>query len=96
MTSRTDMGAKTEIGWKARGEDGIRRDVYARQIGDRWCFFVREKRFEQWEKMERPLLEDWMELLDAVERRANRRLMEPDEPARLKKIIKEHFPEADV
>ena len=40
--------------------------------------------------------EDWLELLDAVQRRTARRLLRPDEPARLKKIIRELFPEAEL
>lgn len=90
------MGAKTEIGWKSRGEDGTRREVYARMIGDRWCFFCREKRYDQWEKLEKPPLEDWLELLDAVERRASRRLMQPETPVRLRKTIQELFPDSEV
>jgi len=41
-------------------------------------------------------LEDWQELLDAVQRRINRRLLRPEEEDRVKKSIRERFPEAKI
>jgi len=90
------MGAKAEISWKGRTAEGLKREVYARRVGGEWRFFAREKRYDRWQPLERPPLEDWLELLDAVQRRTARRLLRPDEPARLKKIIHELFPEADL
>lgn len=90
------MGAKAEIGWKGRTEDGERREVYARHVGDRWKFFVRAKRFDEWEPLEHPPLEDWLELLDAVNRRVTRRLLTPDESRRVRKTIQERFPGTDL
>ena len=90
------MGAKAEISWKGRTAEGLKREVYARRVGGEWRFFAREKRYDQWQPLEHPPLEDWLELLDAVQRRAARRLLRPDEPARLKKIIHELFPEAEL
>jgi hypothetical protein len=87
---------KAEIGWKGRTEEGIKREVYARHVGDRWEFFVREKRFDQWEPLREPLLQDWLELLDAVERRVARRLLRPEEVGRVKQAIGERFPGTDV
>lgn len=84
--------AKAEIGWKGKTDDGIKRDVYAQHVGDRWKFFVREKRFDAWQPMDEPPLEDWLELLDAVQRRAARRLLRPEEVFRVKKTISERFP----
>ena len=52
--------------------------------------------YDQCQPLEHPPLEDWLELLDAVQRRTARRLLRPDEPARLKKIIRELFPEAEL
>jgi hypothetical protein len=46
--------------------------------------------------MAEPPLEDWLELLDAVERRINRRLLRPEEEARVRKSIRERFPEAEL
>jgi hypothetical protein len=90
------MGAKAEISWKGRTAEGLKREVYARRVGGEWRFFVRAKRYDQWQPLEHPPLDDWLELLDAVQRRAARRLLRPEEPARLKKIIHELFPEADL
>jgi hypothetical protein len=90
------MGVKAEISWKGRTAEGLKREVYARRVGGEWRFFAREKRYNQWQPLEHPPLEDWLELLDAVQRRTARRLLRLDEPARLKKIIHESFPEADL
>jgi len=87
------MGNKAEISWKRRTEDGERLEVYAHHVGDRWKFYIRERRVGQWTLMEEPPLEDWLELLDAVRRRFNRRLLRPEETARVEKTIRELFPE---
>ncbi len=89
------MGAKAEIGWKGRTVEGVKREVYAQHVGDRWRFYEREKRFEQWQAVLEPLLEDWLELLDAVHRKIQRRLLRPEEEARIKKAIRERFPEVE-
>jgi len=90
------MGAKAVISWKGRTAEGLKREVYARRVGGEWRFFARGKRYDQWQALEHPPLEDWLELLDAVQRRAARRLLRPEEPERLKKIIHELFPEAEL
>ena len=90
------MGAKAEISWKGRTAEGLKREVYARRVGGQWRFFTRAKRYDQWQTLVHPPLADWLELLDAVERRAARRLLRPEEPARVRKIIHELFPEADL
>jgi hypothetical protein len=41
-------------------------------------------------------LEDWLELLDAVQRLITRRRYQPDDEERLKKTILERFPDAKV
>jgi hypothetical protein len=90
------MAAKAEISWKRRTEDGERREVYAQHVGDQWKFFMRDRRYERWQPVAEPPLEDWLELLDAVERRINRRLLRPEEAARVKKSIHERFPDAKI
>jgi len=90
------MSAKAEIGWRGRTPDGERRDVYARHTGGRWLFFERQRRFDQWRELANPPLEDWMKLLDAVERRVNRRLQRPEEPERIRQDIRERFPDTKV
>jgi hypothetical protein len=88
--------AKAEVSWKRVTDEGERLQVYARHVGGDWRFFVRQRRYDQWEAVPNPPLEDWLELLDAVRRRINRRLLRPEEDARVKKSIRERFPEAEV
>ena len=85
-----------EISWVRQNEEGERLQVYAQRTGDRWNFYIRPKRFEQWADLEQPPLEDWMELLDGVRRRALRRLMRPEEIQRVEKCIRERFPHAEL
>jgi hypothetical protein len=88
--------AKAEISWKRVTEDGTKLQVYAQHVGSRWIFYQREKRFDVWQENEEPPLEDWLELLDSVRRRINRRLQRPEEEGRLVKRIRELFPEAEI
>jgi hypothetical protein len=90
------MAAKAEISWKRRTEEGERLEIYAHHVGNRWNFFVRTRRFEQWQPLEQPPLEDWLELLDAVRRRVARRLLRPEEVERVERTIRESFPEAQL
>ena len=85
---------KSEISWKGRDAEGIRREVYAKKVGNQWNFYAREKRYDQWEEMKQPPLDDWLELLDGVKRRINRRLLPPEDEARVRKMIAERFPDA--
>jgi hypothetical protein len=87
---------KAEISWKRLAEDGSDLQVYAQHVGREWIFYAREKRYDQWQRVEEPPLEDWLELLDAVQRRINRRRLRPEEEARVKKSIRERFPEAPI
>ena len=89
------MGNKAEISWKRSTPEGERLEVYAHHVGDRWRFYIRERRLGQWELMEDPPLEDWLKLLDGIRRRVNRRLLRPEEPARVEKAIRERFPETE-
>jgi hypothetical protein len=90
------MSAKAEISWKRVTPDGVRLQVYVQHVGRDWRFFSRERRYGQWEPVEEPPLEDWLELLDAVQRRINRRLLRPEEEDRVKKSIRERFPDARI
>lgn len=90
------MAAKAEISWKRVNEEGVRLQIYARHVGGEWRFFTRERRYDQWQAVPEPPLEDWLELLDSVRRRIQRRLLRPEEEARVKKTIRERFPEADL
>ena len=88
--------AKAEISWKRVTEEGVALQVYVQHVGREWIFYSREKRFDQWQRVKNPPLEDWQELLDAVQRRINRRLLRPEEEDRVKKSIRERFPEAKI
>lgn len=84
---------KAEISWKRVTEDGLPRQVYARHVGRDWRFFARGKRYDQWQAVPAPPLEDWLELLNAVRRLVNRRRLRPEEENRVKKFIRERFPD---
>jgi hypothetical protein len=88
--------AKGEISWVRETEQGGKFQVYAHHVGDRWIFYVRQKRFEQWEEQKHPPLEDWLKLLDSIRRRVQRRLLRPEEIDRVEKTIRERFPEAQL
>jgi hypothetical protein len=85
--------AKAEISWRRVSEEGERIQCYAQRVGGEYVFYRRSKRFDNWERMEKPPLEDWLELLDSVQRRVQRMLMPPDEEVRVKKMILDRFPE---
>ncbi|HAB17079.1 MAG TPA: hypothetical protein PLX89_09920 [Verrucomicrobiota bacterium] len=90
------MGDKAEIGWTTPGEDGVKRHVVARHFGGKWLFFERPKRRGrdiEWEPLKEPPLSDWLDLLEAVERRANRDLIPPDQVAQLRQMIRDRYPE---
>jgi hypothetical protein len=87
---------KAEISWKRVNEEGVRLQVYAHHVGKDWRFYIREKRFDVWQPVPDPELVDWMELLDAIHRLINRRRIRPEEEARVKKMILERYPEAQL
>jgi hypothetical protein len=90
------MAHKAEIGWTRPDEDGEKLDVFARHVGDQWFFFHRRRRYDQWQSVKEPPLDDWLELLDAVERRVVRRRLPPVEAQRVRQAIRERFPEAKL
>jgi len=87
---------KAEISWKRVTDEGVKLQVYVQRIGRDWKFYQREKRYDVWQPVPEPPLEDWMELLDAMQRLINRRRYQPDDETRLRAQIRERFPEADV
>ena len=87
---------KAEISWKRVTEEGLTLQVYAQHVGRDWLFFAREKRYDRWQRIPDPPLEDWLELLDAVQRRIDRRRLRPEEEGRVKQSIRERFPEAQL
>jgi hypothetical protein len=87
---------KAEISWKRQTEEGVKLQVYAQHVGREWRFFQREKRFDVWQAVKNPPLEDWMELLDAVQRLITRRRYQPDDEVAIRRMIRERFPEVDI
>jgi hypothetical protein len=90
------MGAKAEISWRRVTEEGVRLQIYAQHVGREWRFFQRERRYDQWQAVANPPLEDWLELLDSVRRRIHRRLLRPEEESNVVQSIRERFPEAKI
>ena len=68
----------------------------AQKTGNRWHFHIRGRKFEDWQLLDEPLLEDWLELLDNVKRRIARKKVPFDEEARLTATIRERYPKATL
>lgn len=77
-------------------EEGQKLQVYAQRVGGEWLFYHREKRFDQWQPVAEPPLEDWLELLDAVQRLITRRRLQPVHEEKVRRRIRERFPEVDL
>jgi len=88
--------AKAEISWKTKSAEGVRREVYVHCVGQEWQFFARERRYDEWRPLGQPLLEDYVELLDCVQRRIARRLLKPEDEQRVRRMIREAYPEAQI
>jgi len=86
------MAIKSEVGWTRKTEAGIKIEVSARHFGGEWLFFQQQRRGDDWQPVKHPPLEDWLELLDSIRRRINRRLLPPIEETRVKKMIYDRFP----
>jgi hypothetical protein len=84
---------KAEISWKRTTDEGATLQVYVRHTGGQYRFYSRHRRYDRWETVEHPPLEDWLELLDCVERRIQRRKLRPEEADRVRRCIRERFPE---
>jgi hypothetical protein len=87
---------KAEISWKRVTDEGVKLQVNAQRVGGEWIFSRREKRFDQWQRVAEPPLEDWLELLDAVQRLITRRRLQPVHEEHVRRRIRERFPEAGV
>jgi hypothetical protein len=83
---------KAEISWKRETPEGESLQCYAQHVGKQWIFYRRHQRFDRWVPTPAPPLEDWLALLDAVQRRINRRRLRPEEEERVRKMILEQYP----
>ena len=87
------MAVKGEIGWRRKTPEGRRLNVIAKSVGRDWRFLHQTGRFEKWEPVPEPPIEDWLALYDAVERRVHRRKQTPKDLDNVKRHIRERFPE---
>ena len=87
---------KAEVSWKRVTDEGVKVQVTAQRVSGDWRFSIREKRFDQWQPMPEPPLEDWLALLDAVQRLITRRRLQPAHEERLRRRIREKFPEVKI
>ena len=63
-----------EIEWTDRDpETGAKRTVRAGRFARKWTFRVQFRRYENWKPVPAPSRDMWETLLDALERRAQRR-----------------------
>lgn len=88
------MAIKSEISWRRTDDEGNRIEVYARRFGGDWHFHHRARRNDLWQRVEEPPVEDWIALIDALERRVPRRLITPDEVERVRRLFRQKHPEA--
>jgi hypothetical protein len=84
--------AKGEISWTRRTPEGEKLRVYVHHVGDQWLFYWRTARYQQWQLVAEPPLEDWLELLDAVQRLIVRRRQRPEEEEHVRRLILQRFP----
>ena len=87
---------KSEITWKRVTDEGENIQVNAQKIGKEWIFSRREKRFDQWQPLPEPPLEDWLMLLDSIQRMITRRRLQPVDEDRVRARILERFPDAEI
>lgn len=87
---------KTEVSWTREDAEGIKRRYTAHSVGGRWTFRTQAARFDPWTELAEPSLEDWLELLDGVERRVGRGLAQAREAAQLRRHVKGLFPGAEI
>ena len=88
--------AKAEISWKRVTEDGEKLQVYVQHVSREWRFYHRGTRFDYWQPVAEPPLEDWLELLNAVQRLITRRRYQPSDEEHLRRRIREKFPQSGV
>ena len=87
---------KSAITWKRLSPEGDKVEVEARRAGDQWRFFTRARRYDPWQAVASPPLEDWLTLLDAIRRRIGRGLLRSEDLGRVEEVIRERFPSAEL
>jgi hypothetical protein len=87
-----------EVQWTDNDpETGEKRFVSVERFANRWKFWVRFRRREDWQTPKRVTREMWEELLDALERRYQRREgVSEDDLASVRKILMTYKPPPTV
>ncbi len=85
---------RADIAWSRTDAEGASLEVYAHQVGSRWVFYSRPGRDAEWKPLGEPPLEDWLEVLDAVRRRTQRRRYGPEVASKLEAELRRRFPRA--
>ncbi|HJZ93514.1 MAG TPA: hypothetical protein VKE40_21740 [Gemmataceae bacterium] len=80
-----------DVKWDDTDPDtGKRRFVKAERFAGRWAFYCRRERRGVWEKWAEPTCDMWQELLEALERRVQRREgVEETDVEQVRKVIAE-------
>ena len=61
------------LGWKEIDEEGRKLEVEVSHKRNHWTFAKRLNRRHDWETVENPMVADWEQLLDLLERKYQRR-----------------------
>jgi hypothetical protein len=92
--------AKDNIAWFREEPDGSQLEIYAQRVGTQWLFFCRPGRAHgrnwEWQPLEAPTLDDWLEVLDGVRRRVARRQYLPKDVAAIETEVRRRFPKAEL
>ena len=64
---------RQKIGWTEQDADGVQWNVEASRNRNEWTFVRRAPRRDEWRRLDPPPVESWENLLDALERKYQRR-----------------------
>jgi hypothetical protein len=74
--------------WKAKTEEGEKREVRAEKFGKRWKLQAKLKSEDSWTYYETPLLADLIELRDVLWRKYQRKHLSWDDVAAIDELIR--------
>jgi hypothetical protein len=91
--------AKDNISWVRKDQDDSSLELYAHRVGTQWHFYCRPGRDQgrnwEWQKLEAPLIEDWLEVLDGVRRRVARNQFLPKDVLAIEAEMRRQFPRVE-
>ncbi|TAJ17621.1 MAG: hypothetical protein EPO68_09195 [Planctomycetota bacterium] len=92
--------AKDNIAWFRDDADGTQLEIYAHRVGTQWNFHCRPGRKHgrnwEWQPLVEPTLDDWLEVLDGVRRRVQRRQYLPADVTAIETEVRKRFPKAEL